>query len=312
MEEPRLTDLPAFLVDHIGSFFSQQDRVSIALTSHVFESLYPKHLTHSFKEDATLDEYMNFVSAVVRRKIRSIEVSVDPLKWNQTQRVWRGVRFDTVVVYPNTLHTLGSIVDMPDASVVRSGFFDASALERLITSFQVNAPGNLQLTAYRSSGQVIPLPWISPNLVHTLELVGKFTCFERIPKSVSVVNLRHRHVTRADLEMLDSIACIGLQYLCTFDESCRGYTFDLTCLTLNARDLNIIGSASRLQRVDVRVRGDPGHAWTPGHIVLHDLVADVTVSGLADASLETVITYFKACFPDARSIRFDQLSVMQA
>jgi hypothetical protein len=297
----QLTALPASLLDHIGSLLvSQQDRVALALTSRAFETVYPKQLTHVFRQDATLDEYLNFFHAVIRRHIRTIEVAVDPDKWNQLQHLWEGLTFDLVAVYPNDLTNMDRVIDMPVATEVRSGFLTGGIID-------VMHPSDHMLSLRVYSTTPFPLPWFHPHTPLTmLDLMGNFTHLERIPSSITSLNTRYQRYTLEELHTVATqVDTLGLEW-CTFDQSCVNYIFDGSSLTLGIRDLELINTVSRVDKIEVYA-----YAALPEVHVLHGVRAEVTVSGIADATLEEVMNYFKMCFPTARSIRFDQVSVTE-
>ena len=297
---PQLTDLPASLVDHIGSLLaSQQDRVAFALTAREFEPVYPKHLTHFFKKEAEMDEYLNFFHTVVRHNIRSFEVCVDPDKWNCTHHLWEGLEFEYVAVYPNDLQKSARTLNIPVTTELRSGFLQGYRMD-------VSHPSDHMLSL-RAWSETLDLPWFHPHTRLTmLELVGNFRHLERLPPSITTLNTRYQQYTLEDLQFVATQVDKLVLEWCTFDESCMEYVFDVSSLTLGIRDLQLISTASRIDKIEVYA-----YASLPEVHVLHGLRAEVTVSGIADATLEDVMRYFKTCFPASRSIRFDQVSVTE-
>lgn len=297
----QLTDLPASLVNHIGSFLTtQRDRVSFALSSHAFDFIYPTHITYTFKENASLEEYLDFFKAISRHLIRSFEVCVDPTMWNCAMEMhsWKDLEFDFVAVYPNTLDKIKACLEIQGA-VVRSGF--VADIPLVDVTWKENT---LSLRAYTM--KPLHLPWMHPqNTMTTLELAGNFTHLERLPTTLSILKIRHQCITKESLEMMHHVHTLACEW-CTFDDTCVGYAFELSSLTLGIRDLEIIGTHSQIKELTVYV-----YASLPAVHVLHGLHADVIVSGIADATIESVMTFFNSCFPDARSIQFDQVSVTE-
>ena len=300
IEVPQLTDLPALLVEYIGSLLtSQQDRVAFASTARKFEFLYPKHLAHIFEREAEMDEYLNFIHTVVRHNIRSFDVCVDPDKWNCTRHLWEGLEFDFVAVYPNDLQKTAQTLVIPVTTELRSGFLSGYRMD-------VSHPSDYMLSL-RAWSETLHLPWFhSHTRLTMLDLVGNFTDLTRLPPSITTLSTRYQQYTLEDLQFVATqVDELTLEW-CTFDESCMGYVFDVSSLTLGIRDLQLISTASRIDTIEVYA-----YASLPEVHVLHGLRAEITVSGIADATLEDVMTYFKTCFPASRCIRFDQVSVTE-
>ena len=167
------------ILSTIASHLSQRDIISWSASSKKFKGVYPKDIVHKFPEDASDEDYLDFIDYVAKRNIETLKVHVNPHQWNRLAHKFGRKWFKKVTIVPNHPRMYNYIYDketswIPECDELVLGF--ASTSDRMHVSWKGE---KLQLWAGQTSFPMIP--YIDPEIdVGYVICHGRFDGYYRL------------------------------------------------------------------------------------------------------------------------------------
>ena len=313
MDVKNLGNLPVDIIQRVTENLDQQERITVSLASKELEGFYPKSLEF-FCQNTPIEEYHKFARCVIEHDIDTIDVVIDPAKWNHLESVLGTTRFKKVGIFPEDHGWIGDRCWIPQADDVTSGFITEGS--------KIGFEGDEHRIEFNmeyhdmDSGKLFsppePVPWIHPKtlagVVTTVELQGTFTCLERIrPELINQINVVWSSITKDAWRHIIDFDMIWLKE-CTFADECEKLPFQGTFLYAHPSVYKNISSLPKCRCVwlDLEWNFDDQPSPLPSvYTVYEEPIEMIEVFGnVVDASLEDIKEFVNTVFPNARTIKY--------
>lgn len=181
-----LDNLTTSLIQHIASFVSQHDRITMVLSSKSQIAFYPTTLVYAFLPTASVQEYERFAHCCVKYKVENIDVTIDPVKWDVAARpLLINMHFQHVSLQPLRMFHVAAHVWFPQCTSYTSGFFEWPNALAISTNWDEYTPCHTRrpvaLDLENTSDTPVQFPVFPWGALWHMSITGKFTGFDRLP-----------------------------------------------------------------------------------------------------------------------------------
>lgn len=239
------------ILSTIASHLDQDDVISWSLSSKKFKGVYPKDIVHKFPEDASEEDYLNFIDYVAKRNIETLKVYVNPHQWNQVAHRLGRQWFKKVTIVPNHPMMYNYVYDkitswIPECDELILGFVSTS--DRVHVSWKGD---KLRLWTDQTSFPTIP--YIDPEIdAGYVICCGRFVGYDRL-WNLSKICISMTTITQDMLAHLSKCPYVGIE-LCDI-EAHEPLTFDAESIDVSLDALPFIYDAPNCKEFYIDANG---------------------------------------------------------